>query len=82
MDWRTKVNYFKRNPVTVGRQIDHAFKQLWGKIILSGIHPIGKVLNFDNWREFRNRGTDHIHALIDIVDDENEDSEVVEFIDK
>ena len=48
MDWRTKVNYFKRNPVTVGRQIDHAFKQLWGKIILSGIHPIGKVLNFDN----------------------------------
>ena len=33
MDWRTKVNYFKRNPVTVARQIDYVFKQLWGKII-------------------------------------------------
>ena len=33
MDWNTKVNYLKRNPVTVARQIDYVFKQLWGKVI-------------------------------------------------
>ena len=33
MDWRTKVNYLKRNPVTVARQIDYVFKKLVGKVI-------------------------------------------------
>ena len=28
MNWNTKVNYFKRNPVTLARRIDHVFKQL------------------------------------------------------
>ena len=48
MNWSTKVNYLKRNPVTVARQIDYVFKQLWGKVILSGMHPIGQILNFDD----------------------------------
>ena len=86
MDWSTKLKYLKRNPVTVARQIDHVFKQLWGKVILSGMHPIGQILNFDDRREFQNRGTEHMHVPIHVVDapkiDENEDSEVVEFIDK
>ena len=76
----------KRNPVPVARQIDYVFKQLWGKVILSGMHPIGQILNFDNWRQFQNRRAEHMHAPIHIVDapkiDENEDSEVDEFIDK
>ena len=50
------------------------------------MHPTSQVLNFDDQREFQNRGAEHMHALIHIVDapklDENEDSEVVEFIDK
>ena len=50
------------------------------------MHPIGQILNIDDQREFQKRGTEHMHAPIDIVDapkiDENEDSEVVEFIDK
>ena len=29
MDWSTKVKYLKRNPVTVTRQIDCIFRQLW-----------------------------------------------------
>ena len=57
-----------------------------GKVILSGMHPIGQILNFDDRREFQNRGTEHMHVPIHIVDapkiNENEDSEVVEFIDK
>ena len=52
----------------------------------SGMHPIGQTLNFSNQRKFRNRETEHMHALIHIEDapkiDENEDSEVTEFIDK
>ena len=33
MDCSTKVNYLKRNPVAVARQIDYVFKQLWGKVV-------------------------------------------------
>ena len=36
MDWSQKCNYLKRNPVTVAREIDHIFKNIWGKVILSG----------------------------------------------
>ena len=86
MDWSTKCKYLKRNPVTVARQIDYIFKQLWGKVILSGMHPIGQILNFDDRREFQNRGTEHFHAPIHVVGapkiDENTDNEVTEFIDK
>ena len=50
------------------------------------MHPIGQILNVDDQTEFQNSRTEHIHTLIHIVDapkiDENEDSEVVEFIDK
>ena len=50
------------------------------------MHPIGQSWNFEDRREFQNRGTKHMHALIQILDaqkvDENEDSEVVEFIEK
>ena len=86
VNWSAKVNYLKRNPVNVERRIDYVFKQLWGKVILSGMHPIGKILNFDDRRGFQNRGTEYIHVQIHIVDapkiDENEDSVVVELIDK
>ena len=67
MDWSTKVNYLKRNPVAVARQIDHVFQQLWCKVILSGMDPIGQVLNSDDQRKFQNRGTEHMHPLIHLV---------------
>ena len=47
MDWKTKVMWFKRNPVTVAQQIDYIFRQVFGKVLFSSMHPIGKVLNFD-----------------------------------
>ena len=50
------------------------------------MHGIGQILNFDDSREFQNRGTEHMYAPIHIVDSPwingNEDSEVVEYIDK
>ena len=78
IDWGTKMNYLKRNPVTVARQIDNLFQELWGKVILSGMHPIGQILNFDD-REFQNKGMEQKYAP---KIDENNDSEVVEFIDQ
>ena len=81
MDWSTKVNYLIRNPVTVSSKTHYVFKQLLGKVILSGMHPKGEIMNFDDWREFQNS-----RWVVHIVDarkiDENEVSEVVEFIDK
>ena len=45
-----------------------------------------EVSNYDDLREFKNRDTEHMHVPIHIVDapkiDENEDSEIVEFINK
>ena len=67
MGWSTKVNYLKRNPVAVARQINYVFKQLWGKDILRGVHPIGQMLNFDDQREFQHRGAEHMHAAVHIV---------------
>ena len=55
VDWSTKVNCLKIIPVTVAKQIDYVFKQLWGKVILSGMHPIGEILSIDDCREFQNR---------------------------
>ena len=50
------------------------------------MHLIGQSLNFDDRGEFQNRGTEHMHAPIHIVNapkiDENKNSEIVEFLDK
>ena len=54
---------------------------------MSGMHPIGQILNFDGRKELQNRGTEHMHAPFHVVDapkiDENNNSEVDKyFIDK
>ena len=64
--WGIKVSYLKRNPVTVARQVNYIFKQVWGKIILSGMNPIHQVLNFDDCREYQGRGTKHFHAPLHV----------------
>ena len=90
MDWSQKVQYFKRNPVTVARQIDHIFNKVFPKMLMNGMHPIGQILNYDDRREFQHRsGLEHVHAQVHIKDapliDENDsskDGQVVDFIDK
>ena len=56
LDCSATVNYLKRNPITVARQINYVFKQLFGKGILSVMHCSGQILHFDNRRESQNRG--------------------------
>ena len=51
-----KLKYLKRNPVTVAKQINYTFRQLWGKVILGGMHPIGEILNYDERRDIQNIG--------------------------
>ena len=50
------------------------------------MHTFVQTLNFEDQREFRNSGTEHMNTPIQIVDaqkvDENENSDVVEIIDK
>ena len=87
VDWGYKMEYLKRIPVTVARQIDYLLQQvIMGQSYLSGMHPIGQILNFDDRREFQNRGTKHMHAQIHVVYDpkidKSNDSKVIEFIDK
>ena len=92
MDLITNVNCLKINSgavtrqIYLTRQIHYVFKQLWDKVILTGMHPTGQILNCNDQSELQNRRTEHIHAPIYRVDapkiDKNKDSEVVRFIDK
>ena len=87
MDWQEKSSWLKRNPVTVARHINHILRQLIGsKVLFSGMHPIGQILNIDSKGEFQARGNEHLHCAIHIVDapkiDVDEDDVVTDFIDK
>jgi hypothetical protein len=86
MRWKDKVDWIKRNPVTAARMIDDRFRQLFGKIIYSGMHPVGQVIDHNERREFQSRGAQHPHGIIHVkgapVFDEDRDEDVVRFIDK
>ena len=81
-----KVKYLKRNPVTVAKQIDYRFNQLFKKCLFSGMHPVGQIINIDDRREYQQRGTQHVHAIIHVENapklDIDNDDVVVKFIDK
>ena len=85
MNWDTKVLCPKRNPATVAQQINYIFKELWVKVILNVMHPIGQILNFDD-RDYQDRGTEHFHATFYVEGapkvNEDKDSKVIEFIDQ
>ncbi|XP_077978182.1 uncharacterized protein LOC144433703 [Glandiceps talaboti] len=86
MTWQTKRNWIARNPVTAARHIDYIFQKLWKCVILSGIHPIGQILNYDIRKEMQARGTAHFHAAVHVLNapiiDKNTDNDIITFIDK
>ena len=57
-----------------------------GKVFLSGLHPIGYILNYDDRREHQGKRTEHFHTPIHVLDapnlDEHDDDVVTDFIDK
>ena len=87
MTFEQKSMWLKRNPVTVARHFNHCITAIFGrKVIFSGMHPIGQILNVDCKNEFQDRGNEHLHAAIHIVDapkiDVDDDNKITEFIDK
>ena len=86
MNWSTKCGYLKRNHVRVAWEINYIFKKLWGKIIVSGMHPIGQIFNYDDRREHQGKGTEDFHTQIHVLDaaklDEHDDDFVTDFINK
>ena len=85
MRWKDKVEWIKRNPVIAARMIDDRFRQLFGKIIYSGMHPVGQVIDHNERREFQSRGAQHPHGILHVqgapVFDEDRDEAVIRFID-
>ena len=87
MTFKEKTNWLKRNPVTVARHLDYKYRILKGStVMMSGMHPIGEILNYDDKREFQQKGPEHMHVGIHIKGapkiDEEDDSQVIAFIDK
>ena len=79
--------WLKRNPVTVARHFNHCINTIFvNKVILSGLHPVGKKLDVDCRSEFQDRANEHLHAAIHVVDglkiDVDDDEKVTELIDK
>ena len=82
-----KMNWLKKNPVIAARQADYLFTKFLGpNVIMSGMHIIRQIINYDETREFQERCVQHPHYAIYVKDalklDENNNSEIVEFIDK
>ncbi|KAK3100749.1 hypothetical protein FSP39_024640 [Pinctada imbricata] len=86
MDKKTKRMWLTRNPVTVACHIDFIFRKLWGNVILSGVHPIGQILNYDIRKEMQSRGTAHFHSAVHVQNapklDKDTDQDVIKFVDK
>ena len=78
--------WLARNPVTAARHIDFIFTKLWKDVILSGLHPVGQILNYDVRKEFQARGAAHFHSAVHVKDapklGKDSDESVIHFIDK
>uniref|UniRef100_A0A671TM37 ATP-dependent DNA helicase n=2 Tax=Sparus aurata TaxID=8175 RepID=A0A671TM37_SPAAU len=86
LDWKTKCDILRSNPVTVMRMFEKRVEALMTNLILSPARPIGEVEDYFYRVEFQARGSPHIHMLIWIKDspkfEEDPDSHIMEFIDK
>ncbi|XP_034567817.1 uncharacterized protein LOC117832690 isoform X2 [Notolabrus celidotus] len=86
LDWSTKCDILRSNPVTVMRVFDKRVEALYRDLILSPAQPLGKVYDFF-WRlEFQHRGSPHIHGLLWVdgapVFEKDSDKTVCDFVSK
>ncbi|XP_073724526.1 uncharacterized protein [Misgurnus anguillicaudatus] len=63
LDWMTKCEILRSNPVTVMRMFEKRVDALMTQLLLSPAQPIGKVKDFFYRVEFQARGSPHIHLL-------------------
>ncbi|CAM4556297.1 unnamed protein product [Leuciscus chuanchicus] len=85
LDWTTKCEILRSNPVTVMRMFEKRVDALMTHLLLSPAQPIGKVEDYFYRVEFQARGSPHIH-LVWIKDapefEKDSDKDVCDFIDR
>ncbi|KAK7149216.1 hypothetical protein R3I94_008742 [Phoxinus phoxinus] len=86
LDWATKCEILRSNPVTVMRMFEKRVDALMTHLLLSPAQPIGKVEDYFYRVEFQARGSPHIHLLVWIKDapgfEKDSDKDVCDFIDR
>ena len=86
MDWITKAEYFRQNPVPVDQMFQSRVESFFSDYLLSKAAPLGHITEYVQKIEFQVRGTPHAHCLLWVKDapkvDVNSDEEVCDFIDK
>ncbi|XP_076838347.1 uncharacterized protein LOC143483367 [Brachyhypopomus gauderio] len=86
MDWVTKCEALRSNPVTAMRMFDKRVNALLRHLLLSPAQPIGEVLDYFFRVEYQARGSPHIHLLAWCknapVFEEDPDETVCEFVDR
>ncbi|KAG1928320.1 ATP-dependent DNA helicase PIF1 [Pimephales promelas] len=86
LDWTTKCEILRSNPVTVMRMFEKRVDALMTHLLLSPAQPIGKVEDYFYRVEFQARGSPHIHLLVWIKDapefENDSDKDVCDFIDR
>ncbi|RXN32331.1 replicase helicase endonuclease [Labeo rohita] len=86
LDWTTKCEILRSNPVTVMRMFEKRVDALMTHLLLSPAQPIGEVEDYFYRVEFQARGSPHIHLLAWVKgapEFENQsDQEMCDFIDR
>ncbi|XP_051816503.1 uncharacterized protein LOC127537664 [Acanthochromis polyacanthus] len=86
LDWKSKCDILRSNPVTVMRMFHHRVNALMADLILSPAQPIGEVEDYFYRVEFQARGSPHIHMLVWVKDapvyGEDLDQVVCKYIDR
>ena len=86
LDWATKCEILRSNPVTTMRMFDKRVEALYRDLILSPAQPLGNVVDFFYRVEFQHRGSPHIHCLVWVEDapkiEEDDDQIVCNFVSK
>ena len=68
MSMKERHNWLKRSPATVVKHMDHKHKVVFDRTVsMSGMHPIGQLLNYDSKREFQLREPEHSHCGFHIM---------------
>ena len=68
MTFEQKSMWLRRNPVTVARHYNHCINTIFGnKVLFSGLHPVGQILDVYCKSEFQDQGNKHLHAVIHVV---------------
>ncbi|TKS65455.1 ATP-dependent DNA helicase PIF1 [Collichthys lucidus] len=86
LDWVTKCEILRSNPVTTMRMFDKRVEALYRDLILSPAEPLGKVVDYFYRLEFQHRGSPHIHCLLWVdgapVFEEDGDQTICDFVSK